>query len=553
MEVVRAVVLAELRERVRWLLVFDNAANPGDVTPWLPGGCGHVLITSRERGWAEVALPVEVDVLTRPESVAILQDRVIGLTEADADRLAGELGDLPLAIAQAAGFMAESGTGAEEYLRLLRSRARETMAEGAPTSYPGSLAAATQLIADRLAREDPAAAELASMCAFLAPEPIPAELFTRAASELPNGLAARAADSLAWRQTLRHLARQSLARVDHRELQIHRLTQAIMRDWLGSRERWASAAVELVANAFPSSIEELADPGQWQRCAQLLPHARAAAEHAHESGVAEATAANLLRRAGSYLERRGEYAGARDLLERSLELTEAVRGPGHLEVAYVLSALGFLLQGQRELDTARRTHERALAIYEAHLPPDHSGRGGTLDSDVGRDIGRALNNLGLVHYLQEDLDGARDYLERAFDINETAFGPDHPEVASTLNNLGQVLHRVGDLAGARGLHERALAIKEAAHGFGPDSPSAAETLNFLGVVLRDLGELRAARDAHQRALDIFQALFPSDHHDVRTSREHLTAVQQALDEQADGAAEPPRDTTPLRLTSIPDE
>ena len=40
------------------------------------------------------------------------------------------------------------------------------------------------------------------MCAFLAPEPIPEDLFTGAASELPGELAARAADPLAWRQTL---------------------------------------------------------------------------------------------------------------------------------------------------------------------------------------------------------------------------------------------------------------------------------------------------------------------------------------------------------------
>src|SRR4029077_8430360 len=61
-EAVRAAVLGELRERGRWLLVFDNAENPADITGWLPGGGGHALITSRERTWAEVAAPVEVDV-----------------------------------------------------------------------------------------------------------------------------------------------------------------------------------------------------------------------------------------------------------------------------------------------------------------------------------------------------------------------------------------------------------------------------------------------------------------------------------------------------------
>jgi hypothetical protein len=48
-ETVRAAVLADLHQRGRWLLVFDNAENPADIAGWLPGGSGHVLITSRAR------------------------------------------------------------------------------------------------------------------------------------------------------------------------------------------------------------------------------------------------------------------------------------------------------------------------------------------------------------------------------------------------------------------------------------------------------------------------------------------------------------------------
>jgi hypothetical protein len=160
-----------------------------------------------------------------------LQHRV-GLGEADTDQLADRLGDLPLAIAQAAGFMAETGTNAAEYLELLETRAGQILDEGRPVSYPVSLAAATQLSADRLARDDPAAGQLASVCAFLAPEPIPYGLLTASALELPDELSARVVDPLAWRQTLAHLARQALARVDRHGVQMHRLIQAILRDRL---------------------------------------------------------------------------------------------------------------------------------------------------------------------------------------------------------------------------------------------------------------------------------------------------------------------------------
>ena len=95
-DAVRDAVLAELRERGQWLLVFDNAQAPADITGWLPGG-GHVLITSRQSRWAGVAAPVEVDVLARAESVALLAGRVSGLGEADAARLAAALGTCRLA------------------------------------------------------------------------------------------------------------------------------------------------------------------------------------------------------------------------------------------------------------------------------------------------------------------------------------------------------------------------------------------------------------------------------------------------------------------------
>src|SRR3954462_8250103 len=44
-------LLAELRHRDRWLLVFDSAERPGDMADYQPAGAGHVLITSRFPGW----------------------------------------------------------------------------------------------------------------------------------------------------------------------------------------------------------------------------------------------------------------------------------------------------------------------------------------------------------------------------------------------------------------------------------------------------------------------------------------------------------------------
>jgi len=157
-------LLGTLRGRQRWLLIFDNAEDPRALAEYLPGGGGHVLITSRHPDWHELATPVPVDVFERQESISLLCGRVIGLSESesesDADRVAAALEDLPLAVTQAAAFLAETGYPAEKYLELLASRAAEILARGAPVTYPVSLVASWQLAFDRLAADEPAATSI---------------------------------------------------------------------------------------------------------------------------------------------------------------------------------------------------------------------------------------------------------------------------------------------------------------------------------------------------------------------------------------------------------
>ena len=60
-----------------------------------------------------------------------------------------------------------------------------------------------------------------------------------------------------------------------------------------------------------------------------------------------------------------------------------------------------------------------------------------------------VNHLGCVLQDLCDLAGARAAFERALAIDETAFGPDHPEAAPDGSNLGCVLRAEGLLAGVR--------------------------------------------------------------------------------------------------------
>jgi hypothetical protein len=104
-----------LRQRDRWLLVFDNAEHPSDLRPWWPPDAGRVLVTSRNPTWTGLAATVPLDVLPRAEAVAFLQHR-LGRDDPALDQLAETLGELPLALEQAAAYLEETAGSPSGYL-----------------------------------------------------------------------------------------------------------------------------------------------------------------------------------------------------------------------------------------------------------------------------------------------------------------------------------------------------------------------------------------------------------------------------------------------------
>jgi hypothetical protein len=306
-------LLAELRRRDRWLLIYDDAEAPEQLSRLLPpGGDGHVLITSRYPAWGRVAEPLPLDVLHRNESVAFLCRRT-GSREENAATLAELLGDLPLALEEAAAYIEETQIGLTDYLRLARDRASEMF--GLPVANEPRVATAWSMSLDHVRAQSPAAGALLDLCAFLAPDDIPRELPRHDPNRLPPPLAQAARDPLAYNEAVRALSRYSLATVTPTALGVHLLVQAVVRSRLrpeGER-RWAEVVVGLLCESFPDrSWEQMA----WRTCQRLLPHVLAAAEHAHRLGVAGEEIGWLLDRASAYLRGRGQQRQAGLIAER---------------------------------------------------------------------------------------------------------------------------------------------------------------------------------------------------------------------------------------------
>jgi tetratricopeptide (TPR) repeat protein len=503
-----------LEQNTGWLLVFDNAGEPADIRDYLPRSAGgHVIITSRNPAWGAVARPLGVQVFERFTSVEFLLKRTDQADQEAAGKLAEALGDLPLALEQAAAYIEATRESVSGYLRMFRERRAELLKRPSPSS-DATVAATWEMSFQEVERRSPAAAALLNLCAFLAPDDIPLDIVQQAPG-LPEPLAEAAADPVQFDDAIAALRRFSLVSRSRDVLSVHRLVQAVTRERLAeeARKRWAAAAVRAVNRAFPFDSD---DVRTWPVCSRLLAHALGVADHCEPLAVAPDETGRLLNQAGLYLRGRAEFARARACYERALNVYEAAYGPEHPDVATVVNNLGNVLLDQGELTGARTCFERALKINEAAYGLDHP--------DVARDV----NNLGMVLKAQGDLAAARACFERALKIDEAACGLDHPDVARNVNNLGNVLLDQGDLAGARACFERALKIDEAV--FGPEHPTVGIDVGNLGRVLSALCELERARVHHERAVRIHEAAYGNEHPYMATGLNNLGNV---LHEQGD--------------------
>ncbi len=350
-------LLGALRDRDRWLLIYDNAENPQLLAPYLPsgGGGGQVLITSRNPHWHELATAVAVDLFDPHESVTLLVHRVPWLSVPDATRIAEAVDNLPLALAQAAAYLHETGLPADEYLALLHTRTAELLADDAPTGYSVSLAASWHVAFDRLADDEPAALELLTLCAHLAPEPIAFTLFTAHTDALPGGLGAVVGDPLAFARLSRVLRTRSLARVETTNLQLHRLVQAILRTRSAgeaAKPDMALAAITLLRAAVPP--DPWHNPGTWPHWRRLLPHVLTATDTSHALDHAGDDVAWLLNKAATYLQRRGEPAVSLPLFERALQLRRGMLGQQHPDTLTSARSLALNLRALGQYEQARQ-------------------------------------------------------------------------------------------------------------------------------------------------------------------------------------------------------
>ncbi|MBB4891329.1 tetratricopeptide (TPR) repeat protein [Streptomyces olivoverticillatus] len=443
----------------RWLLIFDGWDDIEGGVDLLPEGPGHVLITSRNRSWSECGITLlEVPGFDRGESTSYLMRRAPRITAEQADEVAAELGDIPLALVQAAAWLGESDMDVAEYLRMVRDGELSGLADqGDFDGVPRSSLTSWSILINRLREAQPHAVELLSLCASFAPGRIPIGLVRHLpAADLPESLTWLATDLPSWTRALDTLVNYSVFTRDSRttvtgddpgpeqeSVHMHRIVHDIVGRLTSAEERKLHRRVvrRMLAAADPGNPQ---DSRLWPRYAELLPHLEPSGALVSSDARVQETVLNLLR----YCHRSGEFRVGVELAEQVREHWSEMFPPEHPRMLDLANQQGNILRSYGHFRPAYELDRELLERLRTA-----SGVDGTALMTATSCLAADLRYLGQY---SEALQIQREVLESALEL----LGPDDYATLLAQHNLGVSLRLLGRYAEAYDIDLETLRKRE---------------------------------------------------------------------------------------------
>lgn len=540
----------------RWILVFDNADRPQDVRPFFPTGTGHVVVTSRNSEWGGFARSVEVDLFTREESVELLHRRAGDLDHDEANALAEALGDLPLAVEQAAAWRAQTGMQVSEYLSLLEQNRTELLEAGTSSADQLPVAAAWNVPLNKLAEEHPAALQLLQVCAFFGPEPISQKLFRGVTDvPVPDALNDALSDPIKLSRAVREISRYSLAKLDYRNnaLQLHRLVQTVLKNRLTPDEQdvMRHAVHILLVKGDPADPDTSVN---WPRYAELLPHALMSRAMECQDKWVRQLVQNLVR----YLLSSGDYGGARDLAAQAVQSWREHLGERDLDTLQMSRRYAIAMRRLGHHEEAAQLNEKTARLFHEVLGEEHEavvdmldtvaadrraqgrfaeelelqrqayGRARALLGEDDPDTLRYAHNLASCYRLMGQYGRALELDQENLRRRTVVLGSSHQHTFSSRNAVCMDMREVGQYVEAA--REQEIALGAVREELGSDHPRTIGATRNLSVALRKAGLHQRAKELSEDCLLRYRRRHGEEHVDTATALMNLSTDLRHLND-----------------------
>jgi tetratricopeptide (TPR) repeat protein len=415
------------------------------------------------------------------------------------------------------------GIPADRYLELLRTNTAQLLGRSNLPDYPASLAATVTIAAERLEADHPGAVAVLRLAAFLGPEPIPTSWLVTARDSLAS--VPGDAEDIFWPESaLTPLGRYGLAVVGSDVFQVHRLTQAVVRETYGEVADAVQDDVAALLIAADPGDPEL--PGTWSRWAALTSHVTAVLP----AIVARAELRPTLLSTARYLVRSAQPHTAHTLAGLLHETWSASLGKDHPDtlraahmVTWALDGLGehaevlplvkdILERRQRLLgeddDTLSSAHDLAVTLSklgrhkEAYaLKADiYKRRRATSSKDAPETL-RAAYSLAVSTAGIGKLEKACASLAEILELQRRSLGDNHPHTLDTAHQLANTLRPIGRLDESQRLITDVLERRQ--NILGEDHPLTLRARHSFGL---GLGQLDRYDESYSVLIDTLERL-----------------------------------------------
>ena len=509
------------------LIVFDNVEDINDICGLVPTGDGLrvVATTTNDNGWNFQWDTVRIGVFDREKSIDYLLT-VTNSTDHDAaDTLARRLGDLPLALAQAAATALNEDWTLTQYLRLLEKYRSEQVIRSIPgDEYPHDVYGALRMaIRGTLNNLDEgtrrAARRQLGALALLAESGVPTH-WLDPMSEEPNDAEFqdhdRAADEDAHK-ALTKLIRRSIVQqsADKATTMLHRLqARAFRESWSKEeREQACESAATLLGSVNIDSFDRTDTESRLRETRSLIEQIRAISEQRHSKSLFKyEQIALILSHTLSHARDLGILYEALALEEPVLATLNMAQQLDEIAALNLKEQLAYTYMYAEQFDKAFNLYAQVIDDRTAIQGHDH------------RDTLASRNNLAYAYYWEGDTGKAIDLFEQVLDDRTRIQSSDHEDTLMTGSYLALAYADDGQLERAIALGEQV--VKDRDSVLKPDHKHTLVTRNNLADAYKSVGRLTDAIKMYEYVLEARIRTLGSTHHHTRITRKDLAQTYE---------------------------
>ena len=368
----------------QWLLIIDNVDTFDDTNQLhdLPSSPrGSIIFTTRTRKsamrYAGTGSIIEVKQMERDEAYRVLENYIpeieLSKESVAAYELLSLLGNLPLAIDQAAAFMKHNDIAVSRYLQLYKEQEMQILGEevggsGRYLNTKSSVLTNWDVSFESLQVNEKEAADILCFMACVAQENIPESL-------LPPRSELSATKAIGTLMSYSFIWRRKGEGEEPRFYDMHRLIRLAVQAWLKKKNKlsgWIEKVLVRLNSLIPQDDQN--DPETW---IAYLPHAISLCNMATLSKDLNPSRIDLLDRIGRCQASIEQYAEAEKTHRQVLELREKLLGKGSPGALKSMCNLALALEKQGK-DVDAENIRRELAAVNRKVEAEKSSTPGNI-------------------------------------------------------------------------------------------------------------------------------------------------------------------------------